>query len=191
MTEYTDWDAGAVARLRTLWAEGHSAAEIGRRMGLTKNAILGKAHRLDLPGRLSPIRKLAEGAPRKPRAPRVNGPTLPLVPSAAPPAAAPAPAATRTKKGRACRPPESAVAAVPPSASPSVPKHSRLPPRSCCWPIGDPGTKGFRFCDADAALGKPYCLEHAETAFVKPKSARTRADGAPLDRYFRRVIGAV
>src|SRR3712207_3370404 len=52
-----EWTAKSINLLRALWAEGHSTAEIGRRMGVTKNAIVGKAHRLDLPSRPSPIRK--------------------------------------------------------------------------------------------------------------------------------------
>ncbi len=58
-----DWNDEAITRLRTLWDEGHATAEIGRRMGITKNAVVGKAHRLDLPERPSPI--LVTGA--KPR----------------------------------------------------------------------------------------------------------------------------
>ena len=65
-------------RLRVLWAEGHSTSEIGRRMGITKNAVVGKAHRLDLPARPSPIRGRVPGAPRPriQRAPRVTLPVL-------------------------------------------------------------------------------------------------------------------
>ena len=63
-----EWTSGAIDQLRALWAEGLSTAEIGRRMGVTKNAIVGKAHRLDLPARPSPIRKEAlGGAPAAPR----------------------------------------------------------------------------------------------------------------------------
>lgn len=50
-----DWTRTADDRLRALWAEGHSTAEIGRRMGLSKNAIVGRAHRLNLPKRANPI----------------------------------------------------------------------------------------------------------------------------------------
>jgi len=42
--------------LRTLWAEGHATAEIGRRLGVSKNTIIGKSNRLDLTARPSPIR---------------------------------------------------------------------------------------------------------------------------------------
>ena len=51
-----EWTDDTIRELRQLWSEGHSTAEIGRRMGVTKNAVVGKAHRLDLPARPSPIR---------------------------------------------------------------------------------------------------------------------------------------
>lgn len=55
-----EWTDDAVLRLRSLWDEGHSTAEIGRRLGVSKNAVIGKAHRLDLPGRPSPIGRPAD-----------------------------------------------------------------------------------------------------------------------------------
>uniref|UniRef100_UPI001F17305C GcrA family cell cycle regulator n=1 Tax=Roseomonas sp. 18066 TaxID=2681412 RepID=UPI001F17305C len=61
-----DWTAEAIDALRALWAEGHSTAEIGRRMGISKNAVVGKAHRLNLPPRPSPIRREAEPAATTP-----------------------------------------------------------------------------------------------------------------------------
>ncbi|WP_232479071.1 GcrA family cell cycle regulator, partial [Roseomonas rosulenta] len=66
-----DWTTEAIERLKALWAEGHSTAEIGRRMGISKNAVVGKAHRLNLPARPSPIRRDALPRPAPvPRAPR-------------------------------------------------------------------------------------------------------------------------
>lgn len=50
-----NWDDHAIATLRTLWEAGHSTAEIGRRIGASKNAVIGKVHRLALPPRRSPI----------------------------------------------------------------------------------------------------------------------------------------
>ena len=78
-----EWSDDIIGQLRALWDEGHSTAEIGRRLGVTKNAIVGKAHRLDLPARPSPIRRDPDAAPVR-RAPvrRVEGPTLPPLPSA-------------------------------------------------------------------------------------------------------------
>jgi GcrA cell cycle regulator len=46
---------------------------------------------------------------------------------------------------------------------------------ACCWPIGEPGTKSFRFCDGDALFGKPYCQEHAQLAYVKVRDRREDA----------------
>jgi GcrA cell cycle regulator len=46
---------------------------------------------------------------------------------------------------------------------------------ACCWPIGEPGTKSFRFCDAAATAGKPYCTEHAQIAYVKVRDRREDA----------------
>ena len=77
MASDIDWTEETVARLRTLWAEGHSTAEIGRRMGTTKNAVIGKTHRLHLTPRASPIRGKGTGTPRKPVVARVRGPSLP------------------------------------------------------------------------------------------------------------------
>ena len=63
-----EWTDDRIRELRQLWSEGHSTAEIGRRMNITKNAVVGKAHRLELPARPSPIR--TGSATRPPRAPR-------------------------------------------------------------------------------------------------------------------------
>ena len=165
-----EWTAKAIDLLRALWAEGHSTAEIGRRMGVTKNAIVGKAHRLDLPARPSPIRKQdATGAAhaaalrRKPVREAGRMATRP-VPVQAPPApsAPPAPAL-------------SASAPSAPVAAAAVRPFPRASLRSCCWPIGEPGTREFRFCGAEADPGRPYCAEHAAIAYVRVRDRRSDA----------------
>jgi len=162
-----EWTEDAIARLRALWAEGHSTAEIGRRMGVSKNAVVGKAHRLNLPARPSPIRRDANGgtSPRPPAPRRVTGPTLPPLPAEIVPDAALAGSARA-----AAQQPVPARAAVLRPVAPS--RHRSI---SCCWPIGEPGTKSFRFCDADATQGKPYCTEHAQLAYVKVRDRRDEA----------------
>eukprot|EP01037_Dinobryon_pediforme_P005260 gene5260-5313_t len=161
-----DWNDEAIARLRALWDEGHSTAEIGRRMSVSKNAVVGKAHRLNLPARPSPIRRDAGGPSTRAATPkRVTGPTLPPLPAAEPiremAVVAPAPEPV-------ARPPERApvLRQVQPSRSRTI---------TCCWPIGEPGTKSFRFCDADATPNKPYCTEHAQLAYVKVRDRRDEA----------------
>ena len=165
-----DWTTEAIDRLRAFWAEGHSTAEIGRRMGISKNAVVGKAHRLQLPARPSPIRReapLARPAAtgRRPTLPPLRVAMAPAAP--APAAAPPAPPARREAPAPA---PRLAVAA-PPVLRP----FPRAAARSCCWPIGEPGTEGFRFCTAEAMAPKPYCAEHAALAYVRVKDRREDA----------------
>jgi GcrA cell cycle regulator len=45
----------------------------------------------------------------------------------------------------------------------------------CCWPIGEPGTKAFRFCDDISLPGKPYCDEHAKLAYVRIRDRKEDA----------------
>jgi GcrA cell cycle regulator len=146
-----EWTEEAIAKLRTLWAEGHSTAEIGRRLSISKNAVVGKAHRLNLPPRPSPIRRHeGESAPRPSAPKRAQGPTLP-----------PLSASMGT--------PVPALRAVMPT-----PKYSqRATP--CCWPIGEPGKPSFHFCNAASAAGKPYCEEHAAVAYVRVRDRREDA----------------
>ncbi len=155
-----EWNDDTIARIRTLWAEGHSTAEIGRRMGVTKNAIVGKAHRLILPPRPSPIRRNpGEGhSPRPVAAKRASGPTLPSLEAAAP-ASRPLPTAR----------PMPVLRTVPAQPRPA----GRV--SACCWPLGEPGTPTFRFCGDSAMQAKPYCAEHAALAYVK---VRDRREGA-------------
>ncbi len=61
------WTAERVLELRKLWATGASTAEIGRRLGVSKNAVVGKAHRTGLAPRPSPIRRLPASPPPAPR----------------------------------------------------------------------------------------------------------------------------
>jgi GcrA cell cycle regulator len=175
-----EWNEETIARLRALWAEGHSTAEIGRRMGVSKNAVVGKAHRLNLPARPSPIRRDRSGVSARPAtARRVIGPTLPplsggAIGEAQPAISAPLPAPVRAAAPVADSPPAETRAVAPaPVRALAAPRVGRL--TACCWPIGEPGTKSFRFCDQEALTGKPYCGEHAQLAYVKVRDRREEA----------------
>lgn len=61
------WTDDRIAELARLWQAGHSASEIGKRLGVSKNAVVGKAHRLRLPGRPSPIKREAAARAEPPR----------------------------------------------------------------------------------------------------------------------------
>ena len=173
-----EWTDEKIAELRVLWAEGLSTAEIGRRINVSKNAVVGKAHRLDLPARPSPIRRDGPRLTSRPPAPRrITGPTLP------PLATSMAPALVASGQ-IAVAPAASPVVVRPPVAEPAIAKPAAAPravsgyiprPMACCWPIGEPGTKSFHFCEAEAVPGKPYCAEHAQVAYVKVRDRREEA----------------
>lgn len=175
-----EWSEELITRLRGLWDEGLSTAEIGRRLGMSKNAIIGKAHRLSLPGRPSPIRPERPAGGSRRRAPqRLTGPTLPpfapsLAAQAVAPIGRPAPPAP---PGRADPPPPARERPKPRAQPYAVSGFSRIGGRqlTCCWPIGEPGTPSFRFCEAAAVPGKPYCDEHTEIAYVRVRDRREDA----------------
>jgi GcrA cell cycle regulator len=145
-----EWTDEIIAKLRLLWAEGLSTAEIGRRLNISKNAVVGKAHRLNLPARPSPIRRGADG-PARPATPRrTQGPTLPPLAASF---GAPAPVLRQVVS-----PPKSSFRETP-----------------CCWPIGEPGKPSFHFCNAGSVPGKPYCEEHAAIAYVRVRDRREDA----------------
>jgi GcrA cell cycle regulator len=176
------WDEETIRLLRDLWAQGHSTAEIGRRLGVSKNAIVGKAHRLELDARPSPIKRdVVKPASERPPCLRA-GPTLPPLPSANVQAFSATPTPSNLRPLRAAptlnpRPVSPAPAAplVQRPAMPSAQIQSRRPAPSCCWPIGEPGTKSFRFCDDLSIPGKPYCDQHAKLAYVRVRDRKEDA----------------
>jgi GcrA cell cycle regulator len=176
------WDDSAIANLRTLWSSGLETSAIGRRMGVSKNAIVGKAHRLELDPRPNPAPR-RQGIQVEERLPPVAVP-LPPKASTLPPLAsesadaAPAPATispalnVAAKSDPVCNPvlPETPAPEAPPLVT--APALTLVPvvrrrTKPCSWPIGAPRTPGFRFCDDDAEPGKPYCSDHCKVAFVK------------------------
>lgn len=130
------WTDERVEELSRLWASGYSASAIGRMLGVSKNAVVGKAHRMRLESRPSPIRR-DQRTPARRRVP-MPAQTLPQQP----------------------------VVASPPPPPPrwTVRRNSDGP--SCLWPIGDPGDTDFHFCGGQAVEGKPYCPEHCARAYI-------------------------
>ena len=182
-----DWTDEVIDRLKALWAEGHSTAEIGRRLGVSKNAVVGKAHRLSLAARPSPIRRGQPGeAARRPSIRRVTGPTLPTMAVPVPPPALPAPVVVSrpapVREVASLPSPSPAPVAVPAPVAAARPPGLRAVGRAaggrlvaCCWPIGEPGTRSFRFCDDESMPGKPYCATHAALAYVRVRDRREDA----------------
>jgi GcrA cell cycle regulator len=75
-----DWTPEQITQLTQLWREGLSTAEIGKRLGISKNAVVGKAHRLHLDSRPSPIKRVGP----RPAIIRHTQPVRPALPAAAP-----------------------------------------------------------------------------------------------------------
>ena len=74
------WTEDLVTELIRLWQAGHSASKIGSLLGVSKNAVIGKAHRLKLPPRPSPIKQGAPKPPKKTPAPKVVARKIHAVP---------------------------------------------------------------------------------------------------------------
>jgi GcrA cell cycle regulator len=155
MTQSATWSDDRVTILKTLWLSGASAAQIARQLGgVTRNAVIGKVHRLGLSGRARPSRP--GRAPRNPT-PRAARPARPAPPP-------------RTRVRESARP--------APEGPGLIADMSGLKAHMCKWPIGDPKAADFSFCGR-AADGL-YCARHAMAA-VRPGTA-WRASRDPVVR---------
>ncbi|HPA37295.1 MAG TPA: GcrA family cell cycle regulator [Phenylobacterium sp.] len=171
------WTDERVETLKKLWQDGLSASQIAKQLGgVTRNAVIGKVHRLGLSGR---------AAPSKPARPVFKAPR-PARPAAQP-------AAPR----RIAEPAVAQAAAAPaPTPVPSPVRYVEEAPGSatvltlgahmCKWPIGDPSSDGFTFCGRRQSEG-PYCAEHARVAY-QPAQAKKRSSASELARSLRRYI---
>jgi GcrA cell cycle regulator len=178
------WNDERVELLKKLWAEGRSASQIAAEIGgVSRNAVIGKVHRLGLSGRAK-VPSAASARPREkaPAAPRER--SLPAAASARPaqPTAqepAPRPASIGATALAQPRPVEPApVERLVPRENVVVPIAERvtimdLREGMCRWPIGDPSTSEFRFCGAGTYTGATYCEHHAQMAY-QPSAERRR-----------------
>ena len=198
------WTDERVELLKKMWGEGQSASQIAKELGgVTRNAVIGKVHRLGLSNRAG-----AAGAAKadpKP-APKTEVKPKPAVakPAVAP---APAPAAAPVKPAKpevvmetkSATPPPSPRRQIIPAGQPLPPQPSaneispealakvnavekkakklslmELTERTCKWPVGDPATENFWFCGLPVQQGKPYCEAHVGVAFQPMSSRRDR-----------------
>ncbi|MEM9047604.1 MAG: GcrA family cell cycle regulator [Pseudomonadota bacterium] len=189
------WTDERVDLLKSMWNEGKSASQIAKALGgVTRNAVIGKVHRLGLSNRTNGAAGKDEARPAAaaPPPPEETPVTEEIAPSA--PAAEDKQPVAETRPG--------IREAVPgrPAANPSPPQQPtasdvssealanlaviesrarklnlmQLTERTCKWPIGDPATEEFWFCGLPAAPGKPYCEAHVAVAFQPMSSRRDR-----------------
>ena len=166
------WTDERVDMLKRLWLDGLSASQIAKQLGgVTRNAVIGKVHRLGLSGRAAP-----------------SQPTRPVFKPARParPVVASQPAARR-----AVVPSEIAPAPPPRPANyveePGTATVLTLGAHMCKWPIGDPSTDGFTFCGRRSGGEGPYCNEHARVAY-QPQQTKKKSGATELARSLRRYI---
>lgn len=152
------WTDERIAQLKAGWEGGMTASQIAEQLGegVTRNAVIGKAHRLGLEARPSPVKGGDEAEAAAP-APVV---AVALAPPA-PPAAAPMPARAVAKK---------------PLRAGKAAKTSLLDlnEKVCKWPIGHPGDADFHFCGKASQAGFPYCTEHCLVAYQAQLPRRDR-----------------
>ena len=179
------WTDERVDLLKKMWSEGQSASQIAKELGgVTRNAVIGKVHRLGLSNRAgaapapAPEKKSArasaptEPAPAKPATKPEDKvvevtvqPRKPIVPAGQP------------------LPPQPSANEISPEALATVREVEKtakrislmeLTERTCKWPIGDPATDDFWFCGLAVQQGKPYCEAHVGVAFQPMSNRRDR-----------------
>ena len=169
------WTDDRVAKLSKLWADGLSASQIAAELGgVTRNAVIGKVHRLGLSGRV----KSNTGGGAKPRrkpttTARSTGGTGGYTRSR--------PSASRAGSGPTMRaqPDGDVLERVKPPENLVVPESKKLTlleitEDTCKWPTGDPTMPGFSFCGHSTSDDKPYCEFHNKLAFQPPSERRRR-----------------
>jgi GcrA cell cycle regulator len=161
------WTDERVETLKKLWTEGLSASQIAAELGgITRNAVIGKVHRLGLSGRAKSPSSAAP-RPRKARPQshmlRVSRPSI----------------RGNTALAQAY---ELEVELEPELVDNVIPLGQRrtlleLNEETCRWPIGDPGHPDFFFCGGQTITGLPYCAYHSRVAY---QPAHLRRDRRPF-----------
>ncbi|OLP53266.1 GcrA cell cycle regulator [Rhizobium rhizosphaerae] len=179
-----NWTDERVEKLKKLWSEGLSASQIAAQLGgVSRNAVIGKVHRLALPGRAKaggaapaaasarpkrPVPPVA--APQRPQQDTLRAPQRPLVRQND--------VALMKDDQTPDMIEESAPVETPVAGNVVVPMTrklalTQLTDRTCKWPIGDPMKDEFHFCGNDCSEGSPYCTYHARLAY-QPSAERRR-----------------
>ena len=162
------WTDERVEQLKKMWLDGLSASQIANELahGITRNAVIGKVHRLGLSGRVkSPVpaparprtKTTGEDASQTPAQPVSRGNLAIATESRPSPAPVPRPAAQEV--------------VIPMSERVGI---MDLRESMCRWPLGDPASSEFRYCGAKMQNGLgPYCGYHARIAY-QPAQERRR-----------------
>lgn len=164
------WTDEHIETLKTMWNAGKSASQIARHLGgVSRNAVIGKTHRLGLQGRsltylsgrvghltqegLERVREATKERQRRRREQREKLRN-----------------AIRRSKEQP-RMPRSPMPPDRPAPASRMVSFADLGKDDCRWPIGEPGKPGFGFCGCQRVDGMSYCEHHARIAYVPVKRA--------------------
>jgi len=176
------WTDERVELLKKMWGDGQSASQIAKELGgVTRNAVIGKVHRLGLSNRVTTSTAktdtTAKAEPKPAAEPKAK---VAPKPEAAARPATPIPMRKAIIPAGQPLPPQPSANEISPEALAKVSEIEKkakrlslleLTERTCKWPVGDPATDDFWFCGLATQAGKPYCEAHVGVAF-QPMSAR-------------------
>ena len=175
------WTDERVELLKKMWGEGQSASQIAKELGgVTRNAVIGKVHRLGLSNRATTTTKSDAKAKAAPKQETKAAPKSPSPPKEPEPKPAVTPARRQIIPAGQPLPPQPSANEISPEALAKVSEIEKkakkislleLTERTCKWPVGDPATDDFWFCGLPTQAGKPYCEAHVGVAF-QPMNTR-------------------
>ncbi len=205
------WTDERIDQLKELWSKGMTASQIADELGgVSRNAVIGKAHRLGLQSRPSPVKPNEPGSKAKeaeaPWEEKASAPESEVELSEEPAAAAAPADPAREPQPEKAQPrivsvgpggflrqgPGEQQAPIPPApprrlvpAKPSADVSDKtslldLNEKICKWPIGHPGEPDFHFCGKPSNPGFPYCVDHCGVAYQAQLPRRDRRPPPPL-----------
>lgn len=150
----TYWSEDRLETLKSLWRAGLSASEVAHTLGnVSRNAVIGKIHRLGLAGRAGSACVTRTRPPRGPRS-SAHSPIVAVVEQEP----------FKFEDGT------------------FVTMHT-IKSSMCRWPIGDPKTSTFHFCGRSPKPGSPYCEAHSQRAHQPHGKFRGARNGQMVDRH--------
>ena len=196
------WSDERVAVLKKMWLEGNSASEIAKVLGnITRNAVIGKVHRLGLSNRDTNVSKSAAKTSKVTKSVKRGRPPKKLDQEVKKRGRPQKLKDTRdfseladkknnsaSSSGNETRSNDSKLKVVSDLSEETLKKLQKiemkaqkislmeLTERTCKWPIGEPATDTFWFCGHESEPGKPYCKTHISIAFQPINQRRARKD---------------
>ena len=155
------WDENNVTKLRELWDQGLPTAQIGKLLGFTKNAVVGKAHRIGLERRPSPIRRTAVKPDRK----KARSPVMPKL---------------NFESKEENIPLKQESLSFKPVVKNLFVKSDK---RGCEGTQGHPDEMDFQFCGKERFEDKPYCLNHCAVAYIVPE--KEESEGQKVNQSYK------